>query len=111
MSVYVAAQGLYEDRQVAGIFDSPERAMAAMPGNHWTRTTWTNYPDWPDRSKVWHWVSWDNDLDWDSSVTITEMEVTCEGPLRSVDVSRVQTFRESDGGWDYLPEQVSSAID
>jgi hypothetical protein len=106
--VYVAERGLYEERYEAGIFDSPERAMAAMPGNRWRKTTWTNYPNWPDLSVVTHRVSWDNDLDWDQSVRIIEVDwppaVTEVGPLREADEKVVQTLRE-DGGWDYVPEQ------
>lgn len=102
--MYLAERGCYESRTVAGVFDSPERAMGALPGNVWTKTTWTQYPKWPDRSVLTHWLSWDNDLDWDDAVTITEIDLTSKGPLRTVDRKLVQTLRESDGGWDYVPE-------
>lgn len=107
MKVYVAVQGLYEQRMVVGIYDSPDRAIAAQhkPGMTWTKTTWTNHPHWPDRSVVNHWVSWTNDRDWDAHVEITEMELTEAGDRRPPDTARVQTYRESDGGWDYVPEQ------
>lgn len=103
MKVYVAERGCYEDKYVAGIFDSPERAMAAMPGEVWTKTTWTSFPNWPDRSVVRHWVDWSNDLDWDNAVTITEDEIIEVGDMRAVDRDLLQTYRESDGGWDYVP--------
>lgn len=77
--------------------------MGANPGTY-TKTTWTNHPNWPDRSVIAHWVDWCNDQDWDSAVRITEIEFTDTGPLVGPEQSRVQTYRESDGGWDYLPE-------
>ena len=109
MKVYIAERGLYEDTVVVGVYDSPERAMGAHPGTY-TKTTWTQHPDWPDRSVVTHWVDWCNDKDWDSAVRITEMDFTDTGPLAGPAQSRVQTYRESDGGWNYLPEPVSPAL-
>ena len=104
MKIYSAEIGIYSARRLGSLFDSPERAMAAMPGNVWTKTTWTSYRDWPSRETVHHWVSWDNDLDWDEAVSITEVEVVCEGALREPDSKVVQTYSDYDGGWEYLPE-------
>lgn len=105
---YLAEQGLYESTSVVGIFDSPERAIAALhrQGDVWTKTTWTNYPDYPDRTTTTHSVSWSNDKDWDAHVEIREIVFTNAGPRRHVDRALVQTYRESDGGWDYLPERM-----
>lgn len=104
MKVYIAERGVYEDRHIVGIYDSPERAMAALPDGVWTKTTNADYPDWPDRRRVNHWALWDNGLDWDNAATVTESEFITEGPTRSVDRSLLQTYRKSDGGWDYVPE-------
>ena len=51
--------------------------------------------------------TWDNDLDWGDAVTIMEDEVITQGPLRPADEQVIQTFRESDCGWDYLPQLPS----
>lgn len=109
MKVYVLETGCYENRGVAGVFDSPERAMATQPDCRWVKTRWVSYrerlPDGgPDLSQPEYHVSWDNDRDWDLSATISEYDLEDTGALRSVDESRVQTYRESDGGWDYLSE-------
>ena len=104
MRVYIAEQGLYENRFVAGIFDTPERAMAACGDGPWTKTTWTSHPQWPDRTEVRHWITWANDLDWDDAIQISEAKLIETGPERNADRVIVQTYRESDGGWDYLPE-------
>ena len=104
--VYVAEQGLYEQCDIVGIFDSPERAMAIFPGQ-WRKTTWTWFegPSDDRRSVISHTVSWENDLD----VRIYEMEIIDTGPLRAVDEAVVQTYRVADGGWDYIPEDTVSA--
>ena len=101
--IYIAEQGLYEERGVVGIFDSAERAMGAMPGKTWRKTTWTDFPKWPLRDVVEHWVSWENELDWEGHVSISERELTESGSVRDPDEEVVQTYRESDGGWDYVP--------
>lgn len=110
--VYVAESGLYEQRMVVGIYDSPERAIAAHhePGMTWTKTTWTSHPNWPDRSVVTHWVDWVNDRDWDEHVRISEQQLVEAGELRQPDVARIQAYRESDGGWDYLPERATESV-
>ena len=102
MKLYIAHQGCYEDQYVAGIYSSPFLAMAVLPGKKWTKTTWTTYPNYPKLTNVSHWISWDNDLDWSDSVSITEIELTSDGPERKPDRSVIQTYRESDGGWDYI---------
>ena len=59
MKVYVAEIGCYDAVNFAGVYDSPERAMAALPGEKWIQTEDT----------------WTNELDWDDFVTITGVEV------------------------------------
>jgi hypothetical protein len=63
VKVYVAEQGCYSDRSVVGVYDSLERAMAALPGKKWKHAEimTANY--------------WTNELDWDDFVEIMEMEV------------------------------------
>lgn len=104
MKVYIAEQGCYDERRVAGVFDSPERAMAVLPGEHWRKETSAYYPNFPDRGVVKHSVRWINELDWEDAVCIIEDNLVAEGPLRSPDEKVIQTYRESDGGWDYVPE-------
>ena len=104
MKVYIAKQGRYEGESVVGVFDSPERAMAILPGTHWVKTTWTHYYGFPDRTNVSHWVTWRNELDWGAAACVTEHDLVTEGPLRVPDEKVIQTYRESDGKWDYLPE-------
>lgn len=101
MGVFIAESGSYENRGVTGIYDSAERAMADNPGRVWTKTIWTDYPDWPKTDTVRHWTSWENDLGSDDACTISEMEITSSGPLRKVDKSVVQTLNHN-GGWDYV---------
>lgn len=103
MRVFMAERGVYENRGVAGLYDSAERAMADNPGKEWTKTVWTTYPDWPDLKNIVHWTSWDNHLDWDDACSITELEIIEAGPLRRADRSVVQTLNAK-GGWDYIEE-------
>lgn len=100
MKVYVAQRGCYDDMYIAGVFDSPERAMGAMPGKKWRKTSWADHPHYNEHSHV----TWENELDWDDAVMIYEIELTAEGPVRQPDEAVVQTYRASDGLWDYVPE-------
>lgn len=102
MKVYVLETGCYENRYVSGIYDSPERAMAAADGK-WTKTTWNigvpkSGEEWHDRPRV----SWDNDLDWDSAASVSEFDLEEDGPLLTDYRVREQRYRASDGGWDYV---------
>lgn len=63
MKVYIAIKGLYDDKSIAGVYATPEAAMAAMPG-----TTWTLDDSYGIRD-------WTNELDWDDSVHITEADI------------------------------------
>lgn len=95
MKVYIAQTGVYEDVSVGGVYDTPERAMAAhdAPDTIWTKTTWAG-----------GYVSWTNNHDLDQAVRITEYDLADSGPEREPDRRLVQTYRESDGAWDYVPE-------
>lgn len=77
--VYVVEEGAYEQRHVAGVYESVESAIAAHPIPDDFK-----YPARPDvgngsRQGGWQkheqWDIWDNGLDWDASKTITEHEV------------------------------------
>lgn len=106
--LYLAERGCYEQRNVVGVFDSAERAMAALPGGKWTRTVWTNFPDYPDLSRVHHWQDWSNGLDWEDACRVTSVEVTDTGPTRTVDEVLEQRLNAS-GGWDYIPISAAQA--
>lgn len=70
MKVYVAETGQYSDRVLANVYDTPERAMAALPGKV---------------RKHHHWRglnSWTNNCNFDSAGVITEQEVITEGPTQ-----------------------------
>ncbi len=75
MRVYVASQGVYSSRSVIGVYDSPERAMAAhdAPGMTWRRDEWTG----GGRT----FATWRNDQDWDAHVEIEPFELVTEGPV------------------------------
>lgn len=75
MIVYVAISGCYSQQGVAGVFDSPERAMAAFPKGKWTRELWV-------RERM---ESWENGRDWDDAVSIVAYEIQDSGPLYAVD--------------------------
>ena len=107
--VFVAMRGRYTNRDVEGIYESAEQAMASLPGNKWTMTVWTFYRHYPDVSKEQHWVSWGNDLDWDDACTITMMEMSDTPTRREPDSVVIQTLAK-DGGWDYVPTTVAEAL-
>ncbi len=71
MKVYVAMRGCYADKLFAGVFDSLERALAAFPGDEWTHSE----------------LGWDNELDLDDFVTITEEVVVDTGPTRITNIA------------------------
>ena len=66
--VYLAERGCYEERYVSGVFDTPERAMAALhqEGWVWTRELW----HFKSTSEVRHggMESWENDQDWQDAL-------------------------------------------
>ena len=105
MKVYVAESGCYENRAVSGIFDTAERAMAAMPGNRWTLTFWNQRP-----FGTGFRAEWQNDLHDDSLCAITEMELTTDGPSHVVDEIRVQNY-VSGREWSYDPIGPAEAAD
>ena len=100
--VFILEAGCYEGRHIVGVYASPELAMAAGKGN-WTMTVWTDIPDWPKLSRVEHYVSWNNDLDWEDRCTISAYSIERDGPKQDAAKIQIQTLRPSDGGWDYLP--------
>ena len=67
------------------MFDSPERAMAILPGAHWTKTTWARHLCLPGRTIITYPVRWDNELAGEEKVSIIERELVVEGPLRAPD--------------------------
>lgn len=99
--VYVVERGCYEQRYVGGVYDSPELAMADLPGQRWTRSITTHYPDWPALTPVEHRESWTNDLDWDDSCEIRAMEIRIQGPLRYPDSVECQVLNSKEN-WDYV---------
>lgn len=72
MKVYVAMRGCYSDKYFAGVYDSLERALAVFPGDEWEHS---------------EQFGWNNELDWDDFVTITEEEVRDEGPVRIAEIT------------------------
>jgi hypothetical protein len=85
-TLYIAERGCYEDRYIAGIYDSPERAIGALHQEGWT---------W--KRVLWHFRSnpavrgggheqWQNDQDWENSITIYASTVTDAGEVRPPDV-------------------------
>lgn len=58
MTVYVLEMGCYEDRHVVGVYSTPELAMGDAKG------VWT-------LAEYGGMLSWQNDLDWDDSATVT----------------------------------------
>lgn len=68
MIAYVAEQGCYSDKFFAGIFSSPEAAMAAFKAGSWTHKVWGG----PDDDQ---YEDWFNDLDWDEAVSIKKVVV------------------------------------
>jgi hypothetical protein len=104
MKVYVLEVGCYDQTYVAGIFASPELAMAANNKGTWTRTLWSEGL----------WQSWSNDLDWSDRAEIVEEELVAAGPLRSVDKIRVQEkeaqpWAEKWQSWVYRPVTPTEA--
>jgi hypothetical protein len=96
-TVYVAEQGCYEQQSVVGIFDSPERAIAALhkKGDAWKRT-----------KESANYVIWENDKDWDSYISITATEFTDEGELKSPDSAVVRKDSADGMRVEYIPEPV-----
>lgn len=76
MKVWVAVAGCYSQQYVAGVFDSPERAIAAF-GGKWTRevhgTPKRGYGEW-----------YSNNKDWDNAVRLEEFDLCDEGPTLAV---------------------------
>ena len=76
MIVYVAEQGCYSDKYMAGVFDSVERAIAELdPDSKWK---WTH--------SVFHYGNevshdWRNSGNWSEAITISETRVEDAGPL------------------------------
>lgn len=88
MKVYIAIAGLYSDQVVAGVYDSPERAIAANhePGMKWLRVVETGSKLSRDS------VHWENDRDWESHIRIEPFNLTTQGPLRDVDTIRTLDY-------------------
>ncbi len=87
MKVYVVEGGEYEDQYIAGIFDSPERAMAAFPGK-WTRTLWL-------RDKA-YWQDWSS-----GGYRMCEENFTSTGPEVEPKLIQRQRYDSATGGWQY----------
>lgn len=83
--VYVAKTGCYDNQGVSGIYDSPERAIAAhhRDGWVWTRQLWHYKSGTSVRSGGFQ--DWENDQDWEDAVSIRAYELTDEGELRAPD--------------------------
>ncbi len=96
MRVWIAETGEYEQRGVAGVYDSPERAMADIGGKNWRRTIWSG-----EGLGGLRWESWDND----GGDSITSSAVVGEGQIRSADETVVQEIDALDprGRWLYTP--------
>lgn len=77
-TVYVVEADVYEQRYVAGIYDTAERAMGAYPDERWTATT---YGDGDPHI--------DNGKDWGEALHIQEATFADDGPERPVDESIV----------------------
>lgn len=97
-TVFVAEQGLYENTSVVGIFDSAERAIAAL---HRQGDVWTRHQESPTA------ISWMNNKDWDSHVRIYEEELTDEGPERKPDKAIRRVHPDPDGRVVYVDEAIS----
>lgn len=92
---YIVESGEYEQRYIAGVFDSPERAMAAFPGK-WTRTLWLfGKAYWQDWSSAGH--------------TIHEEGFTSEGPETEPGSILRQRYNSATGGWLYDPITAEEA--
>ena len=90
MKVYIVEGGEYEQRYTAGVFDTPERAMAAFPG-HWTRELWLNEKQYSQQ-----WAS--------EKYTIYEEDFIDSGPETPPDViqrQRPDPEKSAHGGWFY----------
>ena len=105
MIVWIAETGCYSDHATFGAYDSAERAMAALPGNKWTRTVWLNTMNKPPT----HWSTWENDLDWDEHASVTPYEVVATGNLRKVDEVLEQRPDPANPKGNWLYKQISTA--
>ncbi len=95
MKCYVVEGGEYEQRYIAGVFDSPERAMAAFPGK-WARTLWLN-----EKAYRQDWSSADYD--------IHEEDFTNSGAEVEARLVQRQRYDSATGGWLYDPITAEEA--
>lgn len=82
LTVWVAEQGVYEDRYVVGVYSSAEKAMAAHP-----------LPQRPTRESKWErdgWGNWTNGGWDDDYVCVSPMVVDADVP-EPVSVPRDRT--------------------
>lgn len=84
MKVYVVESGIYSNRDIHGVYDSAERAIAdcTRPGWKWTREVWV--------ASGHTYESWTNGRDFADARHISAYELVTEGPLQSPDSEIVQ---------------------
>lgn len=73
--VYVVEVGCYSDRYIAGVYSTPEAAMAAHPipeRMHRSDTIEGREPEWKKDPES---ESWSNGLDWGSAASIDAYEL------------------------------------
>lgn len=81
MKVYIAEQGCYEERGIAGVYASPEAAMKAhpIPPGQVYPEGYRGGPASAIRGGGWKYDAetkeWRNGLDWQDAVSVTEYEV------------------------------------
>lgn len=100
MKVYVAVSGIYSSQYVAGVYDTPERAIAAhhKPGDQWIRRS--------SRTGDRRYVFWENNRDWEAAIQIEPFELVTEGEQRPPDKAEVIDYETDHSRVIYTPEPV-----
>ena len=112
--IYIVEEGCYEQRTIAGVYDSVELAMGAYPDDRWTLTYFCHHLDYSleehnrlgpayDPGRRLYYENWTNDKDWGDARSIYAYDLVTQGPCSTPSTIVEQRYRQSDGGWDYVP--------